>query len=1059
MGVMMPGKFDEFYDFRDRLVSAVERDLVGPTDSDNREVIEDPPFTKYICGVLYPQTAATVDEDQDMDFQDDEDEGVYADPPVAMAHVRYPSSMGISFAVDPTIARVLLVHVTCARYTPIVAEESDGAEHNRKRSATPSRWQRVPLLIEPAEVPIEEPLSRTVATLSPGLDLFARVRGVDKVGRVSVTLVLVNTLRLEDKEFVKDAKSFFQVQLRVSAPNTRTGAFVERPDVRLRGTDDDVRLYRLLYRHARTFAVGHGCSADWSLDSADGSRAIEVRAETCPRFALRLADTNESLPSLSMKSLAQGTRDTVLPALEELCELYEQWIAKTRIDAESLSPELRDLAETQLGEQTGCTSALNRMRSGIETLRNDEVAWKAFQLANAAMLEQRARTEWLRSGRSGEGPRCDNSHTWRPFQIAFILLCLRGLSDFQADDRKLADLLWFPTGGGKTEAYLGLIAFVVFARRLRDANADGVTALMRYTLRLLTIQQFERACLLICCCEAIRRRRKDLGATPISIGLWVGRGATPNTCEEARKSLLLLQQGQEVKEKNPMQVQACPWCGETMGVEKYKFRPRSRPCLIIACGTTGCEFKDGLPAYVVDECIYALRPSLLISTVDKFASLPWIEETANLFNLNAINGRPPDLIIQDELHLISGPLGTLTGLYETAIDFICQQSGSSPKVIASTATIRRAASQVKNLFNRDVRQFPPPATDGRFSFFAQEASPDEKGTRLYVGVMSPGTSHATLLVRVYAALLQFCRSLPAIDRTKNPYWTLVGYFNSLRVLGGAKLQVQDDVTDRITLLASESGTDERLLGEDRQIELSSRIASTEIPDSLRRMSIDLPSPDTLDVILATNMISVGVDIDRLGLMVVMGQPQATSEYIQATSRVGRKYPGLVFVLLNAARSRDRSHYESFISYHSALYRQVESTSVTPFSPRARDRALHAVLVSMARLCTTELRPNAGAANTQNLDDDLRFFVEAIADRVGAIAGGEKEATRKQLTDLILKWRVESGNVRNLVFRDFRNPARALLVSADDQDQQTENKFPTLWSLRDVDASSDLYLIS
>jgi hypothetical protein len=691
-------------------------------------------------------------------------------------------------------------------------------------------------------------------------------------------------------------------------------------------------------------------------------------------------------------------------------------------------------------------------------LRTDPVAWTAFRLANAALLEQRARTVWLKGGKVAGGPQRDDSHRWWPFQIGFILLCLRGIADPASSDRVLADLLWFPTGGGKTEAYLGLIAFTIFLRRLRNPRSGGVTALMRYTLRLLTIQQFERACLLICCCEETRRRRNDLGDQPISIGLWVGRGATPNTCEQARSALNAIRQGQQVSESNPMQLQACPWCGAPLGIDQYTYEHGSRPCVRIACGEPSCDFRNGIPAYVVDECIYALRPTLLISTVDKFASLPWVEETANLFNLNSPHETPPDLIVQDELHLISGPLGTLTGLYETAIDFICGRRGATPKIVASTATIRRAANQIKGLFNRQVRQFPPPAIDGRYSFVAEEASPQKKGTRLYVGIMAPGTSHTTLLVRVYAALLQYAKDLPGADRVKDPYWTLVGYFNSLRVLGGAVLQVQDDVTDRITLLAAEAGTQERMLAEDRQIELSSRIASTEIPGSLKRMALALPDPDALDVILATNMISVGVDIDRLGLMAVMGQPQATSEYIQATSRVGRKYPGLVFTLFNSARSRDRSHYESFVAYHSALYRQVESTSVTPFSPRARDRGLHAVLVSMARLCSIPFRPNQGAAQTQTLDADLREFIDAIVLRVRAISGAEEGPTRNQLTDLVMKWRSESVAIPNLVFRDFKNPGRALLVSADDEDQQTENKFPTLWSLRDVDASSDMYLI-
>ena len=414
------------------------------------------------------------------------------------------------------------------------------------------------------------------------------------------------------------------------------------------------------------------------------------------------------------------------------------------------------------------------------------------------------------------------------------------------------------------------------------------------------------------------------------------------------------------------------------------------------------------------------------------------------------------MIIQDELHLISGPLGTLTGLYETALDAVCESKGAGPKVIASTATIRRAGNQVRGIFNRPVRQFPPPGLDARDSYFALEVGPEQKGTRLYLGLMTPGTSQTTLMVRTYAALLQFAADLPGTPDVRDPYWTLVGYFNSLRVLAGAKLQVQDDVEDRIELLARESGSTKRTL--DEQIEMTSRESSADIPSHLKRMAIRHPDRAALDVILATNMISVGVDIDRLGLMVVMGQPQATSEYIQATSRVGRQFPGLVVTLFNASRSRDRSHYESFVTYHSALYRQVESTSVTPFSSRARDRALHAVLIALARLTLADYRPNNSAAQVMDLATRLAPVVATILQRVGEVSAAEVDATRQQLHDIIVRWTDASQDNPNVVFRDYFHPDRALLVDAARDDVDLRFKFPTLQSLRDVDMSSNLYLV-
>jgi ATP-dependent helicase YprA (DUF1998 family) len=636
---------------------------------------------------------------------------------------------------------------------------------------------------------------------------------------------------------------------------------------------------------------------------------------------------------------------------------------------------------------------------------------------------------------------------------------LESVSEAGSEDRALADLLWFPTGGGKTEAYLALIAFTVFLRRLRrrvSGNGAGVTAIMRYTLRLLTIQQFERAALLICSCEAIRLSEPGLGDRPISIGLWVGRTGAPNTLQEARRALDKLRRGDRVTldEGNPIQLKACPWCG-TLLQPKHYYIAQTNPRLVIGCRSPGCIFQNELPVHVVDEDVYRARPTLLVATADKFASLPWRESVASLFDGGADGGEPPELIVQDELHLISGPLGTLAGLYETAVDLLCSRNGSQPKVIASTATIRRAASQTNSLYNRGVRQFPPPGLDARDSYFSVEVPRERRGARLYVGLMAPGASQTTLLVRAYSALLQYASVLAGTDDVRDPYWTLVGYFNSLRVLGGARMQVQDDVSERMAVLAAEGGAEKRPI--ENRIELTSREPSGDIPGHLRQMAVSLPSPETLDVILATNMISVGVDIDRLGLMVVMGQPPSTSEYIQATSRVGRKFPGLIVTLYNASRSRDRSHYEQFVDYHSALYRQVESSSVTPFSARARDRGLHAVFVALARLLVPELAPRSAAGRVVHVLDKLEPVKERIVGRVAQVAPEESGATARQLEEIQSEWVNRAREVPGLVFDDREHPEQSLLVDAG-RSGDVEGPFPTLWSLRDVDLASGLYLV-
>jgi len=1022
-----------FYEFRGAMLERLERDLVGPGTAD--EKIDDYPLEKYICGILYPRSADLIDPSQDQDLAEDEDESTYPDPPVALANEKYPSSAGLTFAVDLSRTKEIVVVASAARYVP---DEVDAEK----------QWSRHAIALEPVTLQVDVPSADRRIMLAEGLELFARIRPRDAARAVAITLALVNTRTAKPGK--RDADAFFQPKLTVRADDG-SAAFVERHTGTQPQIDDaDLRSYRLLYRESRAFAAGHGCSVDWSAE-AGADHASTVQTTFVPRHALPLADSNPDIRAdvLSFSRLATGSKEQTARELHQLFDQYGAWIAEKEARVSDLPPDLREIADEHLDL---CRKTLDRIRDGILVL-DDAIAWEAFRLANEAMWNQRSRTDWLRDDKPTAEPDLNGPFEWRPFQLAFILQCLRGIVDPTHADREIADLLWFPTGGGKTEAYLGLIAFTVFLRRLRHGtNGDGVTVLMRYTLRLLTIQQFERAALLIACCENIRRLDDRLGSTPISVGLWVGRAGAPNTLGEARAAIDRLRNQLSVAEANPVQLHACPWCGAPLGPWQYEIAT-DPPRMRIRCRDESCEFRSGLPVFLVDEDVYRYRPTLIIATADKFATIPWRSESGALFN-RGFESPPPELIIQDELHLISGPLGTLAGLYETAIDFLCTEEGHPPKVIASTATIRRAEHQTRGLFLRQMRQFPPPALDAQDSWFAAEAPPETKGTRLYVGVMAPGSSPATLMIRTYASLLQSAFEIEADDAARDAYWTLVGYFNSLRVLGGARMQVQDDVADRLQLIADERVP--RPLDPDDRIELTSREASGEIPRHLKRMAIACGSEDALDVILATNMISVGVDIDRLGLMVVMGQPQSTSEYIQSTSRVGRRYPGLVITLFNAARSRDRSHYEAFKSYHSAIYRQVESTSVTPFSPRARDRGLHAVLVALARLTIPGLADNSAARAVADYEDELRLLVEQILRRVEAVEPNALAATAAELDRILEQWRTRAATVADLRF-NVPDPDQTLLVAAADDGGAQTNTLPTLWSLRDVDQESNLFL--
>ncbi|WP_301337281.1 helicase-related protein, partial [Mycobacterium gordonae] len=472
----------------------------------------------------------------------------------------------------------------------------------------------------------------------------------------------------------------------------------------------------------------------------------------------------------------------------------------------------------------------------------------------------------------------------------------------------------------------------------------------------------------------------------------------------------------------------------------------------------------------VDQDIYRVRPELVLGTVDKFAQMAWREDVRKLFARDGI-GTPPSLIIQDELHLISGPLGSIVGLYEAAIDAACGELTSEgvirgrPKVIASTATIRRADRQIRAVFNRRAEQFPPPGIDPDQSFFAEPAPRDEYGTREYIGVMAPGTSHATLMVRVYAAILQAAQDLSGSPETRDPYWTLLGYFNSLRVLGSANLQVEGDVRDRLQLVARRKQAAPRDLRP--PVELTSRVPSADIPRTLKSLEKDVTSGSANDVVLATNMISVGVDIDRLGLMTVMGQPQSSAEYIQATSRVGRQHPGLIVTIFNSARSRDRSHYENFIPFHQALYRAVEATSATPFAARARDRALHGVLVSLTRLLVDDLSYDTAAHKAADRYDDLVVMTSVLAQRAREVTNKEEaDDTERQLDELVRVWSEEAEAHPDMRYQNSNNNYDdSLLVPADFamtnefiEYSQRDTPWPTLQSMRDVDAESTLYQI-
>lgn len=565
--------------------------------------------------------------------------------------------------------------------------------------------------------------------------------------------------------------------------------------------------------------------------------------------------------------------------------------------------------------------------------------------------------------------RSENTGYWRAFQIGLILSSLKSsiLDCGTCKERDDVELIWFPTGGGKTEAYLGLASFAMFYRRLKDQHDDGVHVLMRYTLRLLTTQQFQRGSRLICAMERIRQQHDKLGAQPFSIGIWVGSANTPN--KRAAAVTAYNKMRTYGRAENPFILRQCPWCGAEMG-KQHKVGSATQvlgyskkgKTIAFKCPDKRCPFSNSLPVHVIDEDIYERRPSLIIGTVDKFAMLAWMPEAGALFGLN-IDGerekKPPGLIIQDELHLISGPLGTMVGLYETVIEELCTEKteGIKPKIVCSTATIRRYQDQVRCLFARQKAVlFPPPGLDAGDSFFARYAV-DSKGNllpgRRYLGFYAPGLpSMQTLQVRLFSSILMGNMLFEKVEE-RDPWWTLLVFFNSIRELGGALSLFQTDIPGALRGMAMRHGIkDRRFLN--NVLELTSRMTNEEVPLALEELGKKYTGKKSraVDVCLASSIIEVGIDVDRLSLMSIVGQPKTIAQYIQVSGRVGRKWwerPGLVNTLYSSTKPRDRSHFEKFQSSHSQLYAQVEPTSVTPFSPPVLDRALHALFAIYLRL--------------------------------------------------------------------------------------------------------------
>ena len=918
------------------------------------------------------------------------------------------------------------------------------------------------------------------------------------------------------------------------------------------GSGDQAASLDLLFRKKLSYASGNGCATDWE-DSLD---CRKIWTEFLPSYEVKKIEPTLGV-KLKMECLAnidnKLSNDEAYGPVDQLAEEYKYWILEQEKEKETLSDKHKETAEKHI---SSAKIWLKRINKGIEIIKNNEEASLAFRSANYAMLIQANRLNLLERKNTTDELKCtdkeliedfrSNTHkkitySWYPFQLAFVLGIIPDIVNKDNIYRNQVDLIWFPTGGGKTEAYLGALAFSIIYRRILDPDDNGVVSLMRYTLRLLTADQFRRSASLICAIDFIRKQKVlglDLGEKNISIGLWVGRKASPATHKDAH---YYLKKGTtDVNGNQSFMLDECPWCKNHLTNPDDSGYEYSMQKVTIKCPDTNCHFNESLPVYLWQEAIFDEKPTLLLGTIDNFCKLTWLPEAIELFNGPKIS--PPDLIIQDELHLISGPLGSMVGLYESVLLKILERDEIGPKIIGATATLSLEGSQSKNLYRgKDSSIFPPQVLNWGDSFFAKEIN--EKYGRLYLGYF--GSSKGSMIESAFSASIPLLQApnkiLPSLfkeglkgdtnltivdrklskdsffsvfhkgvyteykileindeddkqnivinkplegdlpikepiypkpnsdDMSFSPYGTLVWYFNSKRELAYISNQT---IRMGDSLRANARYEKNQILGPKkapsrfaRKIKKYKELTGRLPQDEIQTIITDLRKPwmqvmgepyqDTgIDILFSTNMISVGVDIPRLGLMLVHGQPRTTAEYIQATSRVGRKHPGLVTTVYNHAKSKDRSIYEMFKNYHQSFYRHVEAVSVTPFASGARDRALPAIFIALARHFGIN-SPSLNENNDVNLK--LKKVKSWILDTLDLVDKEEYENTEKDIDEIIRKWNDRQPVTWGKMAGKVTDEVKLMGVLGDPESEFTIFNAPT--SMRSVDAGVSVKLHS
>ena len=1122
-------------EIRQRLIDEIELDLIGPRKGKTYEERQNEilpgnrnPKNEYVAGVLYPGNWEVEDEDKLVEDGGDTDEEDNTDSNVANDKLFKPSSFGLTCRLAPETKEIKCI-IEYGTYQALKDKETKYTTFQR----TPkTETFTIPIVVGSKEIKFKDNSNFCINYT------LIKEKSSNEEEYVVLDFYVINNTEPKQKNNYIDF--IFQPKIFLESVNDEYCFIQDRTGIRQEYFPANDHHLDILFKDKVSFGKGHLCSLSWEKENIKHRQNVFTINKINTSFIPQ--ETSDFIePSISSEKLNSSIHMSKLGScknknelrvmLEPLIDEYAKWVNETKTKVEKSEKFDAKDREIILLKTKETDIVIQRMRDGIDLLESDEKAFDSFKFANNSIAWQQVHYKWAASnaekgeveGRAPKEPVYEGvKPTWYLFQIAFILMNLESIANPNSTYRETVDLLWFPTGGGKTEAYLGLVAFTLAYRRLRGANdageitseSLGTAVIMRYTLRLLTVQQFQRAATLMCACEKLRLEdTPKWGEVPFQVGLWVGASVTPNTRNEAKSQQWKLRNSKEksltsIKTKNPYILINCPWCGKELKYSDGSVcgQPQQWRLFCSRGGSSACLFSKHLeddpdvsiPVVLVDDDIYSRCPSLIIATVDKFAQIAWKPEVKSIFGKvshhceqhgffdraisddshkhnnkkpDPVKLLPPEMIIQDELHLISGPLGTLTGLYETAIEYLCNNGDIKPKIIASTATTRAAEDQIRTLFARDrTRVFPPQIATFGETFFSRVNH--DKAGKAYVGVLATGKSGLTVLAKVSAVILRRIRQFEEDKEYEkedlDPYFTLVTYFNSQRELGGASMNFKDSVPNfiqqiqnnfddspvlppitengmELTVEESEKveGTTPEAQSEEEKKqetkrkkalrpyqfselitdELTSRKSAGEIPEVLRGLNEGIskikPNEDKtsegqpIDLLMATNMLQVGVDIPRLGVMIVNGQPKNNSEYIQATGRIGRRNPGLIITLYSYTKPRDLSYYENFKDYHSTYYKNVETVALTPFTLRSRKIGLFGIIVGMLRMAAEgnySLSKNKDASKFDQRNQDQIKLVEklkaTIQNRVDLVDSVESSSALTNVTNLLDRWTKE-----------------------------------------------------